>query len=497
MRSWLLARSVIVPLLGVLLLSACAPAASRSPDFSGIRIPVREGYITTADSVRLYWRTVGEGKDTVVFVHGGPRNGHLDTSAPDLTPLAVGRTLLFWDQRGLGRSSPVRDTARLNMRRSVEDLEALREHFGLDRLTLMGFSFGGILTGLYAAEHPDRVERIVQVGAVGPKIASFRKFNPFAGYDSALMATMQAHNRAWTGARPDTTKACWDYYAIYVRGFYPRSPLSRRMWGDPCNVLQVNATSPLSSYPRTSLGDWDLTPRLKQVTAPVLVVHGDQDPNPLEAGEDWAAAFPNARLFVMTDAGHFPNVDRPSVFFPAVEAFLGGEWPDPKDFPGGAGAMGSVPRGNTLYERTFREIWGEDEKLIDGIARGDWDLVASLYAEDATIFAPGIPPVTGPQTIAAFWKASKKKGLHSLELQIMQLEGHGGIVHSVGKYTMRGASGEELDIGKFLAVWKKVDGKWKFHRDVFNSSLETRSPLEVPDYLPPPDSARRGEPPVR
>ncbi len=49
---------------------------------------------------------------------------------------------------------------------------------------------------------------------------------------------------------------------------------------------------------------------------------------------------------------------------------------------------------------------------------------------------------------------------------------------------MRGADGLELDIGKFLAVWKRVDGRWRFDRDVYNSSLETRSVLEVPDYLP-------------
>jgi proline iminopeptidase len=477
--------------LGVLLVSACAHIPERQQDFSGIHIPVRQGYATTDDSVRLFWRTVGEGGDTLVVLHGGPAQGHINTVAPDLMPLAVGRTLLFYDQRGAGRSSAVRDTASLNVRHSVRDLEALRRHFGLERITLLGYSFGGLLAGLYAIEHPERVERMVLVAALGPTIATSRVFNPAARIDSTLNAVRLAHNQAWRSTRTDSTKACWDYWMIWIRGFYARTPDHRRMWGDVCNVPQSNLVLPVRTYPQRSLDAWDLTAGLRRVSAPVLVIHGDEDSNPVQAAKNWVAALPNARLFLIEKTGHFPQVDRPSVFFPAVEAFLRGEWPEPARLPGRAGAMGSVPQGSSLYERTFREIWAVDEKLIDGIARADWKQVASLYADDATIFAPGSPPVHTPQAIAAFWQAARKKGLRSLELQIMELEGHGDIVHSIGKYTMRGENAEELDIGKFLAVWKKVDGEWRFHRDIFNSSLETRSPLEVPDYLTIPDSGPR------
>jgi pimeloyl-ACP methyl ester carboxylesterase/ketosteroid isomerase-like protein len=88
---------------------------------------VREGEVETADGVRLYYRVEGEGRDTVVVLHGGPSLGHAYL-APDLVPLARGRAVVHYDQRGIGRSTPLTDPERLSVERHVEDLEALRTH---------------------------------------------------------------------------------------------------------------------------------------------------------------------------------------------------------------------------------------------------------------------------------------------------------------------------------------------------------------------------------
>jgi pimeloyl-ACP methyl ester carboxylesterase len=76
------------------------------------------------------------------------------------------------------------------------------------------------------------------------------------------------------------------------------------------------------------LAESDFRPAMKNVTAPVLVVHGEKERAPLEGAREWAAAFPNARLLVVPGAGHAPFSETPDAFFPPVETFLNGAWPD-------------------------------------------------------------------------------------------------------------------------------------------------------------------------
>lgn len=77
-----------------------------------------------------------------------------------------------------------------------------------------------------------------------------------------------------------------------------------------------------------SLGEFDLRRDVERVRAPVLVIHGAADVIPLAASRDWAAHFPRARLLVLERAGHFVHLERPDAFFPAVETFLAGRWPE-------------------------------------------------------------------------------------------------------------------------------------------------------------------------
>jgi proline iminopeptidase len=120
----------------------------------------REGYITAPDGVRLFYRTVGSAAEILVAVHGGPGNS-LNSILPDLEPLAKNRTVIYYDQRGGGSSELVKDPEKLSIRKHIEDLETVRKFFKLEKMTLLGNSWGGLLIGYYAAAHPDRVERMV------------------------------------------------------------------------------------------------------------------------------------------------------------------------------------------------------------------------------------------------------------------------------------------------------------------------------------------------
>jgi pimeloyl-ACP methyl ester carboxylesterase len=79
--------------------------------------------------------------------------------------------------------------------------------------------------------------------------------------------------------------------------------------------------------PPESRTNYDWRERVSRVSAPTLVVHGTDDLIPLEASQEWAATLPKARLLTLEGSGHFPHLEDPEAFFPAVEAFLCGEWP--------------------------------------------------------------------------------------------------------------------------------------------------------------------------
>ena len=108
------------------------------------------------NGVDLFTRRVGTGP-LVVVLHGGP-GAHHDYLLPQYDRLAQGRSLFYYDQRGGGRS-PVEREVPVGWREHVADLDAVRGALKLERVTLCGYSWGGLLAVLYLLEHPDRVER--------------------------------------------------------------------------------------------------------------------------------------------------------------------------------------------------------------------------------------------------------------------------------------------------------------------------------------------------
>ena len=142
------------PAWSVLLLSAAlAACAGRSPGV-GPSLAVHEGYVVGADQVRLFFRTVGTGGDTLVFLHGG--RGKTPRASRPIWRRWPTSTVLFYDQRGSGRSEAPADTMLLTVERHVADLEAVRQELVLGRVAMIGHSWGCGLAALYAAAHPER-----------------------------------------------------------------------------------------------------------------------------------------------------------------------------------------------------------------------------------------------------------------------------------------------------------------------------------------------------
>jgi proline iminopeptidase len=322
----------VLPVLVLLLLqSSCTRSTPPPPAVSGLLPMVEEGFADAEDDVRLFYRVVGTGRDTVIVIHGGP-GLTMDYFADDLVPLAArGHVLVFYDQRGSGRSSLVSDSAALTGDHFAEDLEAIRRHFGLERVTLLGHSWGAGVVALFAARHPQRVGRVVIVGAIPMQrdelTEAFRALA--ASRDGTTRQQLREAAETWR-ADPGNPAACRAYHALWFVPFYGDATAAARTNGDFCagppDALR-NSLRNVGRFTMASLGEWDWRPVLRRVTAPVLVIHGTVDPLPVNSAREWAAVLPNARFLPMDGIGHFPYVEAPERFFADVDAFLHGRWP--------------------------------------------------------------------------------------------------------------------------------------------------------------------------
>jgi pimeloyl-ACP methyl ester carboxylesterase len=136
----------------------------------------------------------------------------------------------------------------------------------------------------------------------------------------ALLDSMQA-------LAPDPQQVCRESAQIMVRGFTATPEAARLVKADVCagtpeNIRAMALVNRLVWESTSPSADYDWRPLAARVSAPALVVHGEADPFPTAGSEEWARVLPRGRLVVIPGAGHFPHVEQPERFFPAVEAFL-------------------------------------------------------------------------------------------------------------------------------------------------------------------------------
>lgn len=289
------------------------------------------GYVETPDGVQIFQRTLGTGPETLFVLHGGPGFA-MDYLVDDIAPLAKHLRLVFHDQRGTGRSSLVAGAPGLHAQRLVEDLDALRGRFGLERINLLGHSWGAGLVALYALRYPEHVGRIVLVGPIPPhRRGLVQTFEHIATLRSAEeSARLKTASDAWR-ADPGNADTCRAFYRIWYAPFFGDRSMLERTKGDFCAGTPAalrNKVEQVDRYTLESLGDYDWRSALRTVNAPTLVVHGAKDVISVAHAREWTAALPDSRMLLLEGIGHFPYLEAPERFFDPVAAFVrSGQWP--------------------------------------------------------------------------------------------------------------------------------------------------------------------------
>ena len=292
-------------------------------------LPAQEGYFSGADNARLFYRVVGKGSKTIVFVHGGPGLG-IDDGGYDLEAIAAkGFRFIMYNQRGGGRSELVTDKSKLGMDYYVRDLEALRQNFGLKRMNLIGLSWGSGVAAYYATASPQHVNRIVFLSPMPPtqEFSKQRNQKIRSLIDTKTLAEInEVHNRSKNANDADLPRLCRELNA-YLDRLYVADPshLSRAR-GDTCSYTPkaIRGAESTTEGAVKSLGSWNFQSMLEKIRVPALVVEGEKTNVPLDATEAWARWLPNAGLLLVRNAGHMNWLDQPDAVMSSIDEFFRG-----------------------------------------------------------------------------------------------------------------------------------------------------------------------------
>jgi len=274
----------------------------------------RTGQVAGA-GVALFARWAGDGGPTIVVLHGGPGASH-DYLRPQFDALARGRTLLYYDQRGGGRSDVARDVP-LGWREHVADLAAIVTSAAAPPATLLGFSWGGLLALLFALEHAELVGQLALVAPAGTHAEIRERFEQNFAERQAAPAIIEARAAlSRSGLRERDPEAFWRRaFELSVAGYFKEASRAATL-----TPFRVSARAQRAVW--ESLAGMDLRARLPAITAETLVLHGRHDPVPLESSERLVALMPRARLVVFEDSGHALYAEETARFVEVLDAFL-------------------------------------------------------------------------------------------------------------------------------------------------------------------------------
>jgi proline iminopeptidase len=274
---------------------------------------------TTVDTpgAKIYHYVIGSGGSVpLVVVNGGPGFAHdyLHCSSA-WSDLAKTRRVVFYDQRGTGRSRTQKDAA-MDLASQIEDLETVRAHVGVERMDLLGHSWGGYLVMAYAARHPERVSRLVVVDSAAPKLSDTKIL-----FDDVFPELMELRRRTnFAQAIGDRNAVAEDIQLYLSMLFYSTERRDQFL----ANAGRYHFAIDVNRSRKGDLMNYDLTPELGKFRMPALVVTGRYDMNvaPLVA---WKIhrAIASARLVVFERSGHLPFFEEPEAFVKTVEEFLG------------------------------------------------------------------------------------------------------------------------------------------------------------------------------
>ncbi len=269
----------------------------------------------------LHYVSTGSGPVTILALHGG-LGSDLSSLRPWLDPLSEQATVVYYDHRGNGRSPRSPSDSSADMDVWVEDADAVRRHLGLERVVLLGHSFGGCIAQEYALRYPDRLDGLILCSTA-------------PAYDHLEVVVANVRDRgtpeqaaafeAGFAAPPASDDAMREGFGVILPLYFhaPDAPHQRQAIRALVDETAFSAASYVASA--AALTTFDTRDRLGGITAPTLVLNGDDDfLTPTDhAARRLHAAIPDSELAVLDRSGHFPHIEAHDAFIASVQDWLG------------------------------------------------------------------------------------------------------------------------------------------------------------------------------
>ncbi len=295
--------------------------AAASPR-SGREGPSREGDISVPGG-RVRYRIVGDGPGVPLLVlHGGPGAGW-DYLEP-LGALGSARPVVLYDQLGCGRSDKPDDTSLWQLDRFVEELAVVRRALGLDRIHLLGHSWGGFLAIEYLLGQPKGVASAVlaSTSASTPQFVDGTK-RLRATLPADVQATLDRYEAAGDFAAPEYLAAVNEFYIRFLCRLDPYpEPLLRSIANLDGNQVYLTMNGPNEFVVTGNYRDWERRGRLGEIRLPVLATHGRYDEFTQDCLVTLERGIPGARRTRFETSSHMSHLEQTSEYLNVLRSFL-------------------------------------------------------------------------------------------------------------------------------------------------------------------------------
>jgi proline iminopeptidase len=311
--------------LGRIGLGACRLIGRPEPGGCARRSGVeelQEERFVEVEGGRVAVRRVGGGGGTPLLVlHGGP--GMARDYLEPLERLSSDRPVVLYDQLGCGRSDRPADASLWRVDRFVDEVRRVREALGLERVLLLGHSWGGCLATTYALTDPPGLAGLV---LVSPLLSTDRWLADAAVLRSALppdvRAVLDRHESAGSTDCPEYVAAAAVFYKRHLCRLDPWPDPLERTWSNMGLDVYVAMWGPTEFYATGTLRSYDLTPELHRIAVPTLLTCGRHD----EARPETVSAFrdliPGAAMTVFEESSHMAHLEETERFLGVVGTFL-------------------------------------------------------------------------------------------------------------------------------------------------------------------------------
>ena len=289
--------------------------------------PVREGRLPFHGFTDWY-KVVGgpaePGKFPVLVLHGGPGAAH-DYLEPIGALAATGRPVIFYDQLGCGLSDRPHDPSLWEVGLFVEEVTAVRQALGLDRLHILGQSWGGMLGMQYALTNPEGLESLIVADSPASMTQWVSEANRLrADLPPAVQATLLQHEADGTTGTKEYQDAVEVYNARHLCRVAPMPDYVKRSFdqieADPEVYHTMNGPSEFHVIGK--LKTWDITDRLGEITTPTLVLSGRYDEATPLIAETIQRGIPGAEWVLFEESSHMPHVEETERYLEVVDEFL-------------------------------------------------------------------------------------------------------------------------------------------------------------------------------